>query len=386
MKFRDLFDKETWLPDWDYIFSIREFKAMEMCEQSKIWHKEGVCSIHTKKVCDNMLHLLSERDNITPSDNEYYIMMISAAICHDLGKPSTTKYDETKGDYTTKCHGIVGSRIARNLFYDENFELREKICYMVRHHMDLHHIFDKEEYSTRKMIQLSHGRVTVKDMLYLSLCDSLGSVNDFEDDKFMIKKEEDIKSLADNLNCYTEPYKFSNEFEKIRFFHSREQLKSENSITIPENYGEFKVYVMIGISGSGKSTYAKEHFGELPILSRDDIRTEMGLVGEKPQGTKEQEDKVTEIFNNRMIEYCEKEQSFVIDNTNLRKKYRDSYTEMMMKYIPYITYVYVESPSLAENKNRRKGMIPKKVIDHMWQWFDFPELTECNEFICDIQH
>lgn len=385
MKFRELFNNETWFPDWDKIFSIKEFKEMETCEQSKVWHSEGNVMNHTKLVTDSMLTMLRDTYNILPSGNDYYIMMMSAAICHDLGKPSTTVFDKEKNDYTTKCHGAVGARITRRLFFDEDFELRENVCYMIRHHMDLHHIFDKEEMSTRKMIQLSHGRVTVKDMLDLNVCDSLGSKNEIETIDMLDKKTERIESLARALNCYETPYEFNNEYEKIDFFKDRNKQYPVGLIK-PYEWGKFNMYVMVGVAGSGKSTYIKENYEYLPVLSRDIIRTEIGLTGEKPQGNKEQEDKVTEIFNGRLLEYCKKRQSFVIDNTNLKKMYRDSYLNMAWPYMPYIVYVYVEAPSIDENKNRRKGMMPLEVIDRMWNQFEFPEPTEYNELIYDIQH
>jgi predicted kinase len=384
MKFRDLFNQDTWLPDWDKIFSIKEFKDMETCEQSKIWHKEKFCSTHTKLVTQALQSFLLNRENIEPSDNEYYIMMMSAAICHDLGKPSTTKFDEEKGDYTTKCHGLVGAKITRRLFFDEEFTLREKVCYMVRHHMDLHHIFDKEEMSTRKMIQLSHGRVRVKDMLILNICDSLGSKNDEEDEEFIAEKEERIKSLAEGLNCYETPYEFNNDYEKIRFFHFKDRLFPEG-YALPKDYGQFTMYVMIGVPGSGKSYYIEKYLKDAVQISRDLIRTEIGIKGEKPQGNKEQESHVTEIFNERMLECCKNKQDFVIDNTNVRKMYRDAYTDMTLRFMPRIVYVYIEAPDLQTYKDRRKGMMPLEVIDRMWSQFDFPEPTEYNEMILDKQ-
>lgn len=384
MKFRELFNHDTWLPDWDKIFSIKEFKDMEKCEQSKIWHTEGKVDVHTKLVCQAMRSFLLNRENIEPSDNDYYIMMMSAAICHDLGKPSTTKFDEEKGDFTTKCHGQVGAKITRKLFYDEDFELREKVCYMVRWHMALHHIFDKEEMSTRKMIQLSHGRVPVKDMLILNVCDSLGSNNEFEDEVFLADKEERIKSVAIGLNCYETPYEFNNEYDKIRFFHFKDRLFPEGC-SLPKDYGQFTMYVMVGVPGSGKSYYIENNLKGVVQISRDLIRSEIGIKGEKPQGTKEQESHVTEIFNERMLECCKNKQDFVIDNTNVRKMYRDAYTDMTMRFMPKIVYVYVEAPSLDVNKSRRKGMMPLEVIDRMWNQFDFPEPTEYNEFIAAIQ-
>jgi predicted kinase len=312
-------------------------------------------------------------------------MMMSAAICHDLGKPSTTKFDEERGDYTTKCHGHVGANITRRLFFDEYYMLREKVCYMVRHHMDLHHIFDKEATSSDKVIQLSHGRVTVKDMLILNICDSIGSKNEIEGKEVIAEKEERIKSLANELNCYEKPFEFNNEFEKITFFRSKSRAYTGGS-EAPKGYGQFTMYVMIGVPGSGKSYYIKNNLKDTVQISRDLIRTEIGLTGEKPQGNKEQEDTVTKIFNKRMLECCKNKQDFVIDNTNVRKMYRDAYTDMAMRFMPKIVYIYVEAPSIDENKKRRKGMMPLEVIDRMWNQFDFPEPTEYNEFIYDVQH
>ena len=65
--------------------------------------------------------------------------------------------------------------------------------------------------------------------------------------------------------------------------------------------------------------------------------------------------------------------------------FRDAYTDMTMRFMPKIVYVYVEAPSLDVNKSRRKGMMPLEVIDRMWNQFDFPEPTEYNEFIAAIQ-
>ena len=109
------------------------------------------------------------------------------------------------------------------------------------------------------------------------------------------------------------------------------------------------------------------------------------MKGEKPTGTKEEENEVTLRFNKRMIELCEDKQSFVINNTNVRKKYRDDYKKMIMKYNPYIIYVYVETPSISINKSRREGQMPLSVIDRMIDNFDYPLPNEYNQMLFDIQ-
>ena len=390
MHFKQLFNQETWLPDWDRIFSIDEFKAMENCPQSSVWHQEGNVKNHTKLVTKALIKYLSDRKGIIPSNDEYYIMMVSAAICHDLGKPSTTKFDKEANDYKTANHGHVGAVIARTLFMDEDIDLREKVCYMVRHHMDLHHIFDKPESTNRKMIQLSYGRVTLNDMLILNICDSLGSKNEKETKESIMEKENRIINLANELGCLMKPYHFDSDYDRFKFFVGREEKKNVFKKLIDKLKGQkqFNMYVMIGVPGSGKSYYVdKVLMKDVKVISRDLIRSSLGMVGDKPMGNKEQENKVTEVFNKMVIDCCKNGQDFIIDNTNVRRKYREDYIRMTLEYKPNIIYVYVEAPSLDVNKERRKGMMPLDVIDRMWNQFDFPEPWEYNSmYYCYGSH
>lgn len=76
---------------------------------------------------------------------------------------------------------------------------------------------------------------------------------------------------------------------------------------------------MIGVAGAGKDNYIEERIPDYPVLSRDKIRAEIGIDGEKPMGNKEQEQRVTEIFNERLIKYCKERRDVIINNTNLLK-------------------------------------------------------------------
>ena len=250
--------------------------------------------------------------------------------------------------------------------------------------MDLHHIFDKEDFSTRNIIRLSHGLVTVEEMLLLNMADSFGSKNDMENRDTIADKARRVRELAETFDCFTKPYTFTNEYDKIRFFHFRDRTYPECQ-SLPKDYGEFTMYVMIGIPGSGKNYYIENNLKDVVHISRDDIRTEIGIKGEKPQGNKEQESHVTEIFNERMLECCRNKQSFVLNNTNMLKKYRDAYIDMTMRFMPKIVYVYCEAPSIDECKNRRRGQMPLDVIDRMFNSLEFPEPTEYNEIIYSVQ-
>ena len=62
-------------------------------------------------------------------------------------------------------------------------------------------------------------------------------------------------------------------------------------------------WIMLGVAGSGKSTWIKNNLGnEVKIISKDGIREELGIIKgtKKAIGNKEQEDEVRRIQEKRM--------------------------------------------------------------------------------------
>lgn len=378
MRFKNLFN-EDWSVNWEKILKISHFSKLQTTPQSSTWHKEGHCLEHTKLVSQSMEKLLNR--NLINRGSENWVMCMTAALCHDLGKGETTKWSEEKNDWTTKNHGVVGERITRHLFYDEDIVLREKVCYMVRHHMTLHHVYDKPEETNKRLIKLSHGIVPLSYMILLNIADSMGSINDMETEDSVFDKEMKLMNDVSSLRCYQKPYSLVEKSQLIRDF-----IGYDGKVINDNN--DFCVYILCGFPGCGKSTYYNMFLNSKPIISRDIIRGELGIDGatttnnKKVVGTKEEEDKVSEIFDKKMIEYCENKESFVLDNTNLKYQYRKGYLLKIMKYNPKVKIIYIEAPNYIKDCIvRRKGEIPKKVYDRMENNFDFPQLYECNELI-----
>lgn len=378
MKFRDLF-KSDWSVDWDNIVKISHFAKLGKTPQSKTWHKEGNCWNHTIGVTDAMEKILFQYDYL--KGEEDWVMCMAAAICHDLGKGETTKWSDEKNDWSTKNHGVVGERITRHLFCDEDVVLREKVCYMVRHHMTLHYVFDEGKNSNFILKKLSHGIVPVNFMMMLNEADSRGSINDFETEETICDKHNKLLGMCYSLCCHTKPYSFVEKSQLIRDFigYSGEVINRTN---------DFCVYILVGFPGCGKSTYINKYLSDIKIISRDIIRGELGIDGatvenqKKVVGTKEEENKVSEIFDKQMIECCENKESFVLDNTNLKYQYRKDYLMKVMKYNPIVKIIYIEAPNFIKTcLERRKGEIPKSVYDRMEDNFDFPQLFECDELV-----
>jgi predicted kinase len=153
------------------------------------------------------------------------------------------------------------------------------------------------------------------------------------------------------------------------------------------NNDNFTVTLMIGVAGSGKDTYITNDpiLSKQIILCRDNIRNEIGIKGEKPFGNKEQENKVTEIFNERLIECCKNKQSCVINNTNLYRKRRKELINSIAEYKPKIQYIVILPPSLNTVIERRYGQIDANIICNMWKSIEYPTSDECEniQFHCN---
>jgi predicted kinase len=142
------------------------------------------------------------------------------------------------------------------------------------------------------------------------------------------------------------------------------------------------VVVLIGLPGSGKSTYINNYLQDYEIISRDVIRENLGLCGkdEKVIGTKEEENKVTRIFNAELIDAAKQGKNIVIDNMNNRKKYRKDYKKLLESFNVVWKYIYIQPTEIKKNIERRKEFIPEDQFYKMILRFDWPEPDEYDEF------
>jgi tRNA nucleotidyltransferase (CCA-adding enzyme) len=87
-----------------------ELAALVDCPQDKDWHPEGSVFIHSLHVCD-VAAAIAEREGL---EGEQRAVLLFAALCHDLGKPSTTSH-HVDGHIRSPGHDQAGVALAESL-------------------------------------------------------------------------------------------------------------------------------------------------------------------------------------------------------------------------------------------------------------------------------
>ncbi len=105
-----------------------ELEALEGVPQDPEWHPEGDVWVHTLMVIDRAAELRS-------GDAERDLVMMFAALCHDLGKPATTVFD--RGRHRSPAHDDAGVPITEAMLerMRASGALREQVCALVAHHL-----------------------------------------------------------------------------------------------------------------------------------------------------------------------------------------------------------------------------------------------------------
>lgn len=364
MKISDLIDIEKLEYRWDIIEVIPEFAVLKTCEQNPKWHSCGNVWNHLKLVCQAALdYIKNEYQNYDLGKNDIKILL-AAALFHDIGKGVTTEFK--KGNWHAYGHEIKGESITRRLLWDENIFDREAICSLVRWHMEPLRIFESKHY-VEKIISLSRNVRSLRLLYALKTFDIKGSYpEDARQTKYDLNIIGRLMTLTRNLSCYYGP--------------------ANTMVDIPtkDNFDkEIVVHMMMGISGAGKSTHVEKiienHKKQYPdieivVVSRDIARVALKYCGmnEKYVGTPEEENMVTAYCHELIRESAKAGKHIIIDDMNLKRKYRDGFKNILKEYYCSYEYHYVECGSFDVNVKRREGQVPKDVLHNMINNIEWP--------------
>lgn len=364
MKISDLIDIDKLEYKWDVIDTIPEFAVLKTCEQNPKWHSCGNVWNHLKLVCQAALdYVKNEFQNYDLANNDIKILL-AAALFHDIGKGVTTEFK--KGNWHAYGHEIKGENITRRLLWDENIFDREAICSLVRWHMEPLRIFESKHY-VEKIISLSRNVKSLKLLYALKTFDIKGSYpEDARQTKYDLNIIGRLITLTRNLSCYYGG------------------VNTMVDIPTKDNFDKkIVIHMMMGISGAGKSTHVEKiienHKKQYPdidivVVSRDIARVALKYCGmnEKYVGTPEEENMVTAYCHELIRESAKAGKHIIIDDMNLKRKYRDGFKNILKEYYCSYEYHYVECGSFDVNVKRREGQVPKDVLHNMINSIEWP--------------
>lgn len=130
-----------------------------------------------------------------------------------------------------------------------------------------------------------------------------------------------------------------------------------------------KLYTMVGLPGSGKSTFAKDH-AECVVVSTDEIRAE--LFGSEE--CQENGSKVFAVAFARISKALAEGNDVIFDATNVSRKARKSVFQFDAEHIA--VYVSTDAEECKRRNAQRERKVPECVIDRMASRLVVPTVTE----------
>lgn len=382
--------------NWKNIWKIPEFSILSECKQSPKWHGEGCVKNHVILVCQSALDYVNK---YLVGNSEYKKILLLAALFHDIGKGVTTF--EKDGKWHAYGHEIEGEKITRKLLWDEGWAFRENVCALVRLHMEplnwlnmkggiLEKLAETQEIISKVTYVDGIAHMHITDLIRLKMWDVKGSKQ--EDEK---SQKKDLENLSKLYQLCFEIFNYKTDGLYDFILHKKSKMEVKKPLT---------VVTLIGLPGAGKDTFLSKllqtdspftyiYDGGLKtvytydpkksvVLCRDDIRAELGFCsnGEKIVGTSKQEQDVTKLFNERLLDAAREGKVIVLNNINLKAKYREETLRYLSGYDVNSIYYYIEADCLDKNKERREGQITDEVFANMIMNFDWPKPSEYNEF------
>lgn len=133
--------------------------------------------------------------------------------------------------------------------------------------------------------------------------------------------------------------------------------------------------MLVGLPGSGKSTYVEKKKDSYNVFSSDALRLEMF-------GDETSQDHNAEVFDElhkRIYESLKNHKSCIYDATNLSRKRRRNFLKTISNFDYVVKYAFVFATDievcLAHNKSRDR-VVPEDVILNMYKKITIPRIEE----------
>jgi putative nucleotidyltransferase with HDIG domain len=332
--------------------------------QDPAFHAEGDVGTHTRLVLEELTQM-DEWQQLQKTDRD---ILFWAALLHDIAKPICTRTD-TDGSIQAPNHTIKGERLAREIMYKGvpkpvPFKLRENIAKLVRFHGLPLWLIEQQD-PQKKVIRASQT-TNLKHLALLAEADVRGHIcNDAND---LLDRIHLFRQYATETGCYEQPYPFETDLARFTYFNNGNNAPTYTPYDT--TWGE--VILMSGLPGAGKDTWIRKNANQLPMVSLDNIRANLGIGPEQNQG------RVIQAAKEQARELLRQKHPFVWNATNITSHIRKPLIDMFGSYGARVKIVYVESAYCAlfkQNEGRNRA-VPENIIESLMKKLDVPIADE----------
>ena len=165
--------------DWGMLGVVApELAPLADTPQDPLWHPEGDVWTHTLLVCDQAAALRADLDRPRA------LALMLAALCHDLGKPMTTRHED--GRIRSRGHEEAGVAPTRALLDRLNvhtltgYDVRGQVLALVAHHLKPGLLYDNRADVSDGAIRRLAGKCEPELLYRVACADCLGRTGRFE--------------------------------------------------------------------------------------------------------------------------------------------------------------------------------------------------------------
>jgi len=335
--------------------------------QNPEYHGEGDVYRHTEMVCEKLV-ALAEWQELRKEEQE---LLFLAAAFHDIGKTVCTKQED--GKWVSPKHTIIGEKMFRRIAYREavqfglSFRQRETVAKLIRYHGMPVWFWTKKrpEFDLLKAAE----SIPLRLLYLLSKADVQGRIA-----KNPGQMEENVELFADyakELGIWENPFAFANPYTKYQYFH-KEGLWHK---AVLYDDTAFDVILMSGLPLAGKDSWIKKNGMDMPVISLDGIRRQLGIPPTKGSG------RVVQTAMEQARIYLRQKKTFIWNATNIIQETRQKLVSLFAGYGARVHILYLEVPyqELFARNRKRARYIPENVLEEMIQKLEVPALWEAYE-------
>lgn len=334
--------------------------------QSAPHHREGTVWVHTR-MCIEELLALDGYQRLPRAEQEVAFL---GMLLHDIAKCFTSVVDPVTGQIGHPGHSRKGAIDARVALWDAGvpFGQREAICRLVQAHQYPMWALagSRTGKSPEYLVRWLSWQMNLRLLALVAEADMRGRICD--DAQTALDNIELFRELAQEEGCLESPRNFADDHTRVSYFRGAD---------VHPDYPLFqeegsKVIVMCGLPASGKNTWVTKHHPDLPVVSYDDSRVEMGLRHGQNEGAVAHHamDKARVLLRARA--------PFVWNATHLSQQMRDKTLDLLFAYHAEVELVYLERGrfELLRRNSRRDTSLSNKALESMLYKWELPLPTE----------